>query len=69
MQLLLKRIRKLIKPSVDWGPGLPNKREVAREKKNYDGKFNGMKRDVEGSNVTLVTNASQSAIINGGNNA
>lgn len=61
---IMDRIKKLIKPSPEWGPASPRHKQF-EGKRNYDAKFKGLKRDVEGSNMTLITNASQSAIING----
>ena len=65
-QQFFKRIKKLVKPSPEWGPASPSHKQFEGAN-NYDAKFKGLKRDVEGSNMTLITNASQSAMVSAGN--
>lgn len=54
-----------MKPSPEWGPASPSHKQFEGAN-NYDAKFKGLKRDVEGSNMTLITNASQSAMVSAG---
>jgi len=61
---IFERIKNLAKPSPDWGPASPRHKQYDGARK-YDAKFKGLKRDVEGSNMTLITNASQSTITAG----
>ena len=59
---LAERLRKLLKPSPEWGPTGPDHREFNKAK-SYDGKFKGkIRKDIEGSNTTLLTNSSQNNI-------
>jgi len=64
---LVERVRKLIKPSPDWGPASPDHRPFNKAKSYCDSKaYKGLKRDIEGSNTTLLTNSSQSNMAPGG---
>ena len=59
---LAERLRKLLKPSPEWGPTGPDHREFNKAK-SYDGKFKAkIRKDIEGSNTTLLTNSSQNNI-------
>ena len=59
---LAERLKKLLKPSPEWGPTGPDHREFNKAK-SYDGKFKGkIRKDIEGSNTTLLTNSSQNNI-------
>ena len=59
---LLDRVRKLLKPSPEWGPTGPDHREFNKAK-SYDSKFKvKIRKDIEGSNTTLLTNSSQNNI-------
>ena len=59
---LADRLKKLLKPSPEWGPTGPDHREFNKAK-SYDGKFKGkIRKDIEGSNTTLLTNSSQNNI-------
>ena len=59
---LVERLRKLLKPSPEWGPAGPDHREFNKAK-SYDSKFKvKIRKDMEGSNTTLLTNSSQNNI-------
>jgi len=49
------RIQKLIQPTYDWGPASPQHRRLPTTHSGYSG-------PIQGSNITLVTNASNSNI-------
>ena len=64
---LVSRVQKLMQPSEDWGPASSQHR-LAECNTGEAGSFNpGMKTGcgAQGSNVTLVTNASNSNILRG----
>ena len=64
---LFSRVHKLMQPSEDWGPASSQHR-LAECNTGEAGSFNpGMKTGcgAQGSNVTLVTNASNSNILRG----
>jgi len=61
---IFARIKKLSQPSPEWGPASPHHKRFDGTN-NYDAKFQPLQRNVEGSNTTLMTNASQSTIIIG----